>query len=252
MSLISLFWIVTTILLLYVLAGTTRGLVINIATLITRDDDRAMNWASWIFWPGVIIHEVAHWLTAIFFVFPIVLFTVWPERVKGGGIIFGQVGYVKPRQFFPIRSSLIGIAPLFLGVIAITIISQFVFQADFISTRQIVSTPQAIMTAFQNLSFTPENRIWLYLLFAIGNSMMPSASDRQDWRMSGIIGLVLLVVLIYFGIQGLFFQAIGSFLTQVSGFVLLAFAITIVIDIVAIPILWFIHILLESTLGYPQ
>ena len=39
--------------------------------------------------------------------------------------------------------------------------------------------------------------LWVYLVFAISNAMMPSASDRESWRLVLIyLGIVFLVLLV--------------------------------------------------------
>ncbi len=247
------FWVVITILILNFLSIKAQDFIFGISTLVLRDRDIATFWSGWILLPGTFVHEFAHLIAAVFFLIPVVGFTIRPRRVPGG-VILGSVTPAKSvqRSRIPIRDSLVGVAPFFVGTAVILLISFFVFQIDMTESGQILSTPEAIRIAINQISQTENPLLWIYLLFAIGNSIFPSGPDRQQWPMFGFIVLILLAVLIYFGYQQLFFQSIFAVFNNISGYLMLAFAITIVIDIVALPILWFIHMVLESALGYPQ
>ena len=199
-----------------------------------------------VLWPGVVLHELAHAAMAVLLLIPITKFSVIPNFSAG---YLGVVQVKPPRQYMPLRHSLLGIAPLFTGLAGTLAISYFIFSADMVSDGTILSTPEAMQIAIQRISEVENPWIWLYLLFAIGNSMFPSPPDRAQWGLLGLVFALILIALIYFGYQDLVFQPMIGFFNNISGYLMLAFAMTIVIDIAVLPLLWFIHTILDSLFG---
>ena len=91
----------------------------------------------------------------------------------------------------------------------------------------------------------PDGPLWAYLLFAIGNAMMPSASDREP----------LLPLLLYTSLAGLIYVLIGLPLapltTLLTGLIptledlTSAFVFTITLDVLILLVLY----LLEALVG---
>lgn len=243
-----LFWVVLTTLILSYLARRVHFFLANIFYILTRSGELATFWSGIIVWPGTVIHELAHALFAFLLLIPISAISVMPDFRKG------TLGYVRPnppRRYYPVRHSLIGVAPFFVGIAAVWGISYLVFNADIVNDPAILSTPEAIGIAIQRISQTENPWIWLYLLFAIGNSIFPSKPDRSQWGLMGLILLVVLAGLLYFGLTEFVFQPMIGVFNTVAGYLMLAFAMTIVIDIVVLPILWFIFTILDSVIGPP-
>lgn len=72
-----------------------------------------------------------------------------------------------------------GIAPLLVGTVLVTIIGRIIFDTPEVSStagrRQLDGAVFHIRDALNR----PSGLIWAYLLFTIANAMMPSASDHQ-------------------------------------------------------------------------
>lgn len=152
---------------------------------LTRSQDAAAVGLFLIFFPGVIIHESAHWAAARVLGLRTGAFRVWPRR-RGKYIGLGSVSV---QRSDPLRDSLVGIAPLMLGSALIALIGHRVFnvntfaaaltQGEFWHALQVL--PAALQSA--------DAAIWAYLLFAIANAMMPSASDREPLQPVLLYGL---------------------------------------------------------------
>lgn len=158
--------------------------------------------------PGVILHELSHWLVAKILFVPtkdIVLFRPQPAQTVKGRTTPVTLGYVEIFKTDPIRQSLIGLAPLPVGILTLLGLAALLnFQAGIGP----VSTPntqiaQALLTLPGHLLASlrqPLNLLWLYLVFSVSNGMLPSKPDRRPWLVGFILpGSILLVL----GVTGL-------------------------------------------------
>jgi len=126
-----------------------------------------INLISFLFLPGIIIHELSHLLTASLLFVPVGEIEFIPQ-IEDGGLKLGSVAIGKTD---PIRRFLIGVAPIIFGIALIFGILYFVELSK--------------LTGFG---------VWLggsYILFAIGNTMFSSGKD-----MEGALGLLIFVSVI--------------------------------------------------------
>lgn len=126
-----------------------------------------INLISFLFLPGIIIHELAHLLTASLLFVPVGDIEFMPE-VGEGGLKLGSVSIGKTD---PIRRFLIGVAPVIFGAAVIFGLLYFIELNKF--------------TGFG---------VWLgvsYILFAVGNTMFSSGKD-----MEGALILLIFIVII--------------------------------------------------------
>jgi hypothetical protein len=96
---------------------------------------------------------------------------------------------------------------------------------------------------------TADAWIWLYLLFSISNAMMPSPSDRKAWPLFGVILVTLLVILYFAGFQEAMWQVLIGPIIDFSGYLLLAFAITLVVDIFFVVFILIFELIVTKLLG---
>lgn len=146
----------------------------------------------------------------------------------------------------PFRHSIIGVAPLIFGSVAVLLIGQGQLNLTQIGRALVSGDVEATWQALVQTLTLPDVWIWLYLVFAISNAMLPSASDREAWR----------TVLLYLGLAAVL--AIGLGLNPslpddfqrliLTGFTYLlsAFTITIAVDIAFILLI----LLCELMLGW--
>src|SRR4030065_2763739 len=162
----------------------------GICKLINLPSNGGLYLYTLIFLPGIMIHEMAHFMTAaVLGVKPgkIHLFPR-PATKHQEAVALGSVQVAKVDAF---RSSLIGAAPFLTGstIIYLIVNSQLL---KFNSLNHLVEslTNRPIYEIILRL-------IYLYLLFCIGNTMFSSKEDTRSWPLLVILALTL-IVLAYF------------------------------------------------------
>ena len=140
--------------------------------------------------PGTALHELSHLVSAWLLRVPTGRLSLTP-LIDGPGT--ARFGSVQIAQVDPFRESLIGLAPLLSGVAAIIAV-----------TSGPLGLPDLEMalcdpgSALQALLHAPDVGLWLYLLIAVGNTMLPSRADRRAWlvlpvMVAGLWGVLWLV-----------------------------------------------------------
>lgn len=169
----------------------TRKLTQNLYValfLLTKSRPFAISMISFLFFPGTVIHELSH------------LFTAEILGVKTGGLVLSpegleesnvRTGSVMIAKTDPIRRAVIGIAPLFVGVTTLTILSSFLPNLSAQTTLNFQNGILFSSISIYYLLFT------LYSLFAVSNSMFSSPEDMEGFP-AVAIALSLLGVALYF------------------------------------------------------
>lgn len=122
---------------------------------------------SFLFLPGVIVHELAHLMVANLLFVPTGEVEFLPE-IHGNEVKMGSVAIAKTD---PLRRFLIGAAPLFVGLFVLFLLFWY-----FYPVKSLLSFPTALL---------------LYAVFQVSNTMF---SSRKD--MEGAIGLLVLLALV--------------------------------------------------------
>lgn len=185
-----LVFLTTGILLYIVQRALHRNLQMVLHRLTGHPDAAVMLYWALLF-PGVFLHELSHWLAAVLLGVRRYRFAIWPQRA-GGQI---RLGAVQLAEADPLRMSLIGAAPLVVGLLVIALIGG----------RWPGSPASGIAlwgAAWQTLRSLPQ-REWgwagFYLIFTVGNAMWPSPSDRAAWPAIGIAGGLITLFLLFAG-----------------------------------------------------
>ncbi|MBN1995352.1 MAG: hypothetical protein JW953_21875 [Anaerolineae bacterium] len=241
----TLFWLIVSFAVMYPLKRWISAHVQGVAFLLTGSQKAAM-WVFWVlFLPGTFLHELSHWLTAKLLRVKTGRFSLWPKQRRGQL----QMGAVQVEVADPFRHSLIGLAPLIFGSIAILLIGLGWLELGGVGQALTGGDLEVMWQVISKVLGTPDVWLWLYLIFAISNAMLPSASDREAWWS----------VLIYLGLA--LFLAIGLGLNptlspqlQQLGLTLIAhllyaFLITIAVDILFILVIFFIETFFAWVLG---
>lgn len=236
--------LVGSLFLLLILAWFSRQISLHIQLpfyTLTRSQNSATLAIFLLFLPGVLIHESAHWLMARLLGLKTGKFRVWPKR-QGKYIGLGSVS-VESRD--PIRDSLVGIAPLLVGTVLVTIIGRIIFDTPQVSTLLAQGEWIAALVAFRNELNTPNGLLWAYLLFTIANAMMPSASDREP--VMPILFYSAMAVAAYI-LLGLPLQAASSlleWLTPALSNLSSALLFVIVLDVITLAALYLLRLLIS-------
>ncbi len=128
-----------------------------------------------IFLPGTLIHELAHFLVALFLLLPVRELTIFPT-IEDNEIKLGEVRFVKKDVF---RGILVGIAPVFFGTASLIAIFYF----------QLIKNNNLIV-----------DLILFYLIFAISSNMFSSKKDLEDLAYLMPILIIIGIILYLAGI----------------------------------------------------
>jgi hypothetical protein len=217
-------WLVVLLVPLLVLTRWLALHVQGLGLLITANQQTAMLLHYLILLPGILLHELSHLLAAKLVGVKTRNMSLRPKARRGGSVRFGAVTVAKSDPF---RESWIGVAPLLTGTVAILLLARWHFGVQSLPPL----APEAILQTLISSLQAPDALLGLYLIFAIGNSMWPSESDRQPW------GAVLLFLALAAGIvyaAGLLPQLLVGLkegtLTAVT-YLALAFGLAVSVDV---------------------
>jgi hypothetical protein len=106
-----------------------------------------------------------------------------------------------------------------------------------------------MVAALRAMVSLPDFWLWLYLIFTISNSMLPSASDRRGWwRLLIVLGVVF-AGLYYLGFGSALFEALAAPLEAAARALAAAFAITVGLNLILMPIIWLLEAVLSRVTG---
>ena len=230
-SLMPIWWVLLSIPILVFVQRWLHRHIHGLAFLITGKRNWAVVLYAIILFPGVLLHEISHWLAANLLGVRTGSFSVLPKSKADGSIQLGYVEYYKSASVGPIRESLIGSAPLITGTAAVLLIAFQVFDVTSLALAAESGDIESLSQALTTLFATDDFLIWLYLIFAISNAMMPSSSDRKAWPAFALIMLALALILYVIGLQDLMIAGLAGPVATVFGYLGLAFSLTIGVDL---------------------
>lgn len=171
--------------------------------LITRSQEISLLFFSLVFLPGVLLHELSHYLMARLLQVRTGKFSLLPQALEDGHL---QMGYVETVRSDMIRDSLIGAAPLLTGGLFVIYAGLSRLKLNMLWETITTQSLEAFWQGLQKVPQIPDFWLWFYLLFTVSSTMLPSASDRKAWKPLAIV-LVLLA-----GIS--FIAGLGSWLVN--------------------------------------
>lgn len=202
----------------------------GIAWLLTGKKRLGLMLYSVIFLPGVVIHEISHFFMAAFLGVRTGEITIFPSGSAERGT--QRLGSVKMARADFIRSSLIGVAPLVFGSIFIIALSKWQFPQLLESVMVFDNTLNQFLIEGKRIVSEPLNFIWIYLVFAVSNTMFVSSSDRRSWPALILLLVLLTLISIWVGLASPITQKISPPLFIGINILTAAFFISLVIDVV--------------------
>jgi hypothetical protein len=241
-----LVWLIITLVPLFFMKRWINRHLQGLGLLLLGDNDRAMLLYFVLLLPGILIHELSHWLAAKLLGVRTGKMSFGPSNRRGNQM---RLGSVRVARSDPFRASLIGLAPLISGSLAILIIGQLILGLG--NSREVLLSGewgpvwQSLLAHLQ----TPDFWLWLYLIFAVSNAMLPSETDREPWK----------PVLLFMGLVALLFYLIGwvrqvpevladASLTGLS-YLAYAFSLTVVVDAIFIAVIAIFEALVSRLTG---
>jgi len=233
--------IIFQIILLFFLSGFVKKKLYTLFFRISKSNTAAMAGITALLYPGTVVHELAHLVTAFIFFVPVKKLTLEPERSADGMIRAGSVEIAHVDLF---RRTLVGIAPLLVGVIALWAITTYLLPPipyvcnmlnifcneqyfSFFSAKQ----DHAPRDIFQFILST-------YLVFSVSANMFSSKKDLDAARivLPIIGGLLILAYLL-----GMPFTPVAEFLSAADS------VIRVFINVLIIPLI--LHVLVAGLLA---
>ncbi|MBK7897338.1 MAG: hypothetical protein IPJ90_21130 [Anaerolineaceae bacterium] len=230
-TIISFFWVAFALIILLLMQRWIHTHLHGISLLLMGKPERAVILYAIVLLPGVFLHELSHWLAATFLGVRTGGFSIIPKMQPDGTVQLGYVEYFKGRTLGPIRESLIGGAPLIMGTAVILLIGFRVFSVTQLTAAFQSGELEALIAALTQVYQTPDFLLWLYLLFAIANGMMPSRSDRRAWPAFLLTMLVAGLVLSLLGWTGVIIDNLAGPAATVFGYLGLALSMAIGVNL---------------------
>ena len=221
----------------------------GISLLLMGQPDRAVILYAIVLFPGVILHELSHWLMATLLGVRTGSFSLLPRRQSDGSVQLGYVEYYKSSSLGAFRESLIGGAPLVTGTAVILLIGFRIFGVTNLTASIQSGDIDTLITALSQVFAVPDFLVWLYLLFAVSNAMMPSRSDRRAWPALILTLIVIAIALVLLDIEAVIFAGIANWGQTIFGYLGSALSMAIAVDILFIIVLSLVEGLISRIKG---
>ena len=179
-----LFWLTAMLVPLVFIQRRLHFEIQAVFLLLTRNPQVTFGLFAILFFPGVTLHEVSHFVMARLLRVRTGGFSLIPE-VQQDRL---RLGYVETEPSDFVRDSLIGAAPLIAGGLVVAYIAidhlHMLTLWNFLRGGNLTLFWRGIYI----LPTYPDFLLWFYLTFAVSSTMLPSQSDRHAW---GALGLAI-------------------------------------------------------------
>jgi hypothetical protein len=239
-------WLVVSLLPLIVLERWVHRHLQGIWLLLVRDADLALILYSLLMLPGVLVHEASHWLAATLLGVRAGRVSVVPERLPDGTL---RLGYVETEHVDALREALIGAAPLLAGAAVIIFVGYSRLGVEPVGAALARGDLLSMTRAARDMTGLPNFWLWLYLIFTVSNSMLPSASDRRAWWPVLTTLVVFTVLLFAFGLGPMLLQTLGDPFDVATRALAAAFTITVGLNVALAPLIWLLELALIRVTG---
>jgi hypothetical protein len=182
-------WLVIGTTFFFIVLARTRLYLHHDAILIPSMLIGTNRLALWLYalfmFPGTLLHELSHAGAALALLVDVHSFSVAPTDD-----VLGMVRIEKPDV---VRSTIIGLAPLFVGTSIVLIVSALVFDLTHVYDALVQGNwATAANTVIANLS-----SIWewaaVYVVFVVSANMFPSHADIPRWLQIVLLFLPVLI-----------------------------------------------------------
>ncbi len=137
--------------------------------------------------PGLLVHELTRWIMAGILNVKSTRVMKWPKADERGRI---EPEFVRVEdKHNPLFMALIGGVPFVVSLALVLTISNSVLHLPAFVSAMATNDLNTIGQAVQKLIGQPDFLLWVYILFAISNTMWPTGEDRRGWEI--IIGFVI-------------------------------------------------------------
>jgi len=199
-----------------------------------------------IFFPGILLHETSHFVTAKVLGVPTGRFSLLPRALPGGRL---QLGSVEVAQTDVVRDSLIGVAPLIAGGLFFAYAA--FYRMHLLTLWEFLRAGDAKLFS-QGLALLPRYSdfwLWFYLVFVVSSTMLPSESDRHAWRPLGVYAALLLGLALLAGAGPWMLESLAPLLNSFFKVVSLIFALSVILHLLLLAPTMLAHRVLTAFTG---
>ncbi len=214
--------------------------------LITRQPEISIALFSLLFLPGVLLHELSHFILAKILDVPTGRFSIIPRKLEGGRI---QLGFVETASTDFVRDALIGAAPLVTGIVFVALVGVSRLGFNLLWDNLVKGQMSMLNPTLASMVDHPDFWLWFYLVFTVSSTMLPSASDRRAWLPLILVLVFLLAVILLVGAGPWLLSAVGSTLKSAIDAITMALGTTVLIHLVLLPPIYFIRKVASRLLG---
>jgi hypothetical protein len=196
--------------------------------LITRSENAAIGIFSLLFLPGVLLHELSHFLMAKLLGVRTARFSLLPTVLPNGKL---QMGFVETAQTDLLRDAMIGSAPLLSGGALVAYLGLVQLALAPLGSAFTQSDWPGIWEVLRQVPNQPDFWLWFYLTFTISTTMLPSESDRRAWLPLALWVLLLVGAAALAGAGPWLLENLAPFLNEGLRAVALVFGISLGIHV---------------------
>jgi hypothetical protein len=214
--------------------------------ILTRDAKLTMGIFSFIFLPGVFLHELSHFLMAKVLRVPTGRFSLLPQPLPDGRL---QLGYVETAKADIVRDSLIGAAPLVFGTLFVAYVSIYPLDMRILWDTLRNGQFNLFWLGIDDLPRVKDFYLWFYLTFVVSSTMMPSESDRHAWLEMMISVGVLFAITLLIGAGPWMLDNVAPLINNFLSSVAVIFGLSAIVHVVLILPTALVHKLLARATG---
>jgi hypothetical protein len=191
-----LLWLLLALLALILLQRVLHREIQAFFLILTRRPGATQVIFALLFFPGVLLHELSHFLAAKLLGVRTGRFSIFPQPLPNGRL---RLGYVETDSGGAVRDTLIGAAPLVTGCLFVALAA--IYALDLLPLWDFLRLGDwpAFWAGLGDVGRVPDFWLWFYLTFVVSSTMLPSASDRHAWLPVILFAAGLLLVVILAG-----------------------------------------------------
>ncbi len=241
-----LVWLLALLLLLVFLQRRLHFELVAVFLLLTRRVNVALTFFSILFFPGVFLHEMSHWIVAKVLGVRTGRVSLIPERMPDGSL---RMGYVEAALSDPLRDSLIGLAPLLFGGAFVVYAGFYRLNLQWVWGGFMSADGGTLVASFAKVYALPDFWLWFYLMFAVSSTMLPSASDRQGWLHMGLFAIFIVFMALGAGAGPWMRESLAPFINEMLRVVAVVFGISCATHFVLLLPTWMSRRVLNRLIG---
>ncbi|MCA0453083.1 MAG: hypothetical protein LCI00_03820 [Chloroflexi bacterium] len=201
------------------------------------------------FLPGIILNQFIFWLAAGFLNVSAERSIAWPQKQEIGEL---KLDFIRlSKNVGPLPFAVISTTPLLVGMFAVWQIANNILNVPtFLTELNQGGFLVNLSTALAHFTSAPDFWIWVYLAFAVSNTMMPNFANLRGWRIILIVLGVLIAALYVLGAgDQVVMNNLRGPVTDALNSLSSIFAIIIGLDIFMVAVLGTLEAIIERITG---